>query len=225
MNILRLIMSAVPLAFGYCCLATVIVQVGGVAMMWSSDRLTLDKAVRYAAIVYGLDIADLPTRKRHDPDADASDEGLTHDQLLTKRVHANAILTDRKVAMKQEADSIRSLEKELKSERDRRALVRNNFLAYLDDLEKQVVIDSLGDVQRTLESLKPRQAKDILLRTLGDEGLDEKDDVMHDVIAIFKAMPETKLKKILAEFKTQEEQDVLHRMIMEIGAFSTGEKP
>ncbi len=55
MNILRLIMSAVPLAFGYCCLATLIVQVGGVALMWSNDKLTQDKVIRYAALVYGLD--------------------------------------------------------------------------------------------------------------------------------------------------------------------------
>ena len=224
MNILRLIMSALPLAFGYCCLATLIVQVGGVALMWSNDKLTQDKVIRYAALVYGLDIADLPTNKQHDPNS-AGDESLTHDQLLTKRVYANSILIDRKLAMKQEADTIRSLETELKSERNRRAQVRKNFLAYLDDLEAQVVIDSLGDVQRTLESLKPRQAKDILLQTLEDEGLDESDDVLHDVIAILKAMPEAKLKKILAEFKTDEEQEQLHRIVIEIGELSTGEKP
>ncbi|MDP6553564.1 MAG: hypothetical protein QGG71_02795 [Pirellulaceae bacterium] len=225
MNIIRLIMSAAPLAFGYCCLATVTVQVGGGVMMWSEDKLSQDKVIRYAAIIYGLDISDLPTEKEPEPGTHASDEDLTHDQLLAKRVNANSILIDRKVAMKQESDTIRSLEKELKSERDRRALVRNNFRAYLDNLERQAVIASLGDVQRTLEALSPRQAKDILLRTLEDEGLDEGDDVVSDVVTIVKAMPEGKRKKIWAELKTDEEQEMLHRMFMEIGELSGGEKP
>jgi hypothetical protein len=218
-------MSAVPLAFGYCCLATVTVQVGGGVMMWSEDKLSQNKVIRYAAIIYGLDISDLPTEIEPDPGTHASDDDLTHDQLLAKRVNANPILIDRKVAMKQESDTIRSLEKELKSDRDRRALVRNNFRAYLDNLERQAVIASLGDVQRTLEALSPRQAKDILLRTLEDEGLDEGDDVVSDVVTIVKAMPEGKRKKIWAELKTDEEQEMLHRMVMEIGELSGGEKP
>jgi hypothetical protein len=114
-------------------------------MMWSTDKMTPEKVLRYTAIAYGLDIADLPTKKPAEPGADASDEELTHDQLLTKRVNANEILTDRRVAMKQEAATIRSLEKELKAERDRRALVRRNFRDFLNNLEEEVVIASLGD--------------------------------------------------------------------------------
>jgi predicted DNA-binding transcriptional regulator len=157
MNIVRLIMSGIPLAFGYFCLATVAVQVGFGAMMWSKDKLTQDKIMRYTAIAYGLDLADLPTMKPTEPGTDVSDEELTHEQLLTKRVNANDILADRIVAMKQEAAKIRSLEKELKAERNRRALVRSNFRGFLNELEQKVVIDSLGDVQRTLETLAPRQ--------------------------------------------------------------------
>ncbi len=224
MNIVRSIMSGIPLAFAYFCLATVTVQVGLGGMMWSKNKLTQEKIIRYTAIVYGLDIADLPTQHSTGPDIEASDEWLTHDQLLTKRVNANAILSDRKVAMKQEAAQIRGLEKELKAERDRRALVRSNFRDYLDNLENQIVIRSLGDVQRTLETLAPKQAKDILLRMLADEGQTAGDDVVRDVVTIVKAMPEGKLAKIQAEFKTEFEQEVLHRLIMEIAELNKGRR-
>lgn len=213
----RILMNAAPLAFGYCCLATVLVQAGGGALLWSQGKLTPEKISRYTAIAYGLDVTDLPPETSTSEKNDDADQDMTHDQLLAKRVSANTMLADRKIAMKQEADTIRSMEKELKSERDRRATVRKNFRSYLDDLEKQVVIASLRDVQRTLENLSARQAKDIILRTLDDEGLDPSDDVMADIVTIIKEMPEAKLKKILGEFKTDQEQEMLHRIVMEIG--------
>lgn len=224
MNMVRLLISAMPLAFSYCCLATVMVQVGAGAMLWRSGKLNKQKAVRYAAIAYGLDITELPAEASADGPAEENDEALTHEQLLAKRVNASEILADRRVAMKYEADTIRSLEKEIKSERDRREDVRKNFRDYLDKLEKEVVLASLGDVQRTLENLSPRQAKDIILRTLKDEGIDG-DDVMDDVVTIFKEMPEGKLKKILGEFKTDQEQKTLHRIVMEIGGLASEGTP
>ncbi len=225
MNFARLIINAVPLAFGYCCLGTVIVQVGGGVVLWSNGTLSQEKLLRFAAIAYGLDVADLPAEKPPEGSFNESDRDLTQELRLAKRVNDHAILADRKLAMRQEADRIRALEKELKSERDRRATVRKNFRIYLDEQEKQVVIASLGDVQRTLENLSSRQAKDIILRTLEDEGLDEGDDVMQDVVTIVKAMPQSKLKKILGEFKTDEEQEVLHRILMKIRELANKGQP
>jgi len=225
MSFVRLLLNAVPLAFGYCCLATVLVQAAGVTVLWSTGKLTKAKTIRYAAIAYGRDVTDLPAEHTPEITSETSEKDLTHEQLLDKRVNANESLVDRIAAMTQQANTIRSLEKELKSERDRRATVRKNFRSYLDDLEKEVVIASLGDVQHTLENLSPRQAKDIILRTLDDEGLDEGDDVVEDIVTIVKAMPESKLKKILGEFKTAEEQEKLHRIVMEIGDLNDEGRP
>ncbi len=222
---MRQITTMISLVFGYTCLATVAVQVGLGAMLWSKDKLTRGKVVRYAAIAYGLDIADLPTKKPSVLYIDASDEELTHDQLLAKRVNANDILADRKKAMDKEAATIRSLEKELRAERDRRALVRSIFREFLNTKEEEVIVASLGDVQRTLESLSPRQAKDILLRMLADHGLNQGDNVLADVVTIIKAMPTGKRSKIMAEFKTDEEQEVLHQMVMESAALNKETQP
>lgn len=217
MNFARLVINAVPLAFGYCCLGTVIVQVGGGIVLWSTGALSQEKLLRFAAIAYGLDVTELPAEKPPEGSSDESDRGLTRQQRLAERINAHPILADRKLAMRQEMDRIRTLEKEIKSDRDRRAKVRENFRSYLDELKKQVIIASLGDVQRTLENLSSRQAKDILLRTMKDEGLDPSDDVMQDVVTIVKAMPQGKLKKILGEFKTDREQEMLHEVLEEIG--------
>ena len=78
--------------------------------------------------------------------------------------------------------------------------------------------------QRTLENLQPKQAKDTLLRILEDEGKDPEDDVLADVVAIVRSMPQEKLKKILGEFKTEAERTTLHRIMLEIGEIEDGQR-
>ena len=46
-----------------------------------------------------------------------------------------------------------------------------------------------------------------------------------DVVTIVKAMPAGKLKNIQAEFKTDGEQEVLHRLFMEIAELTNGRQP
>ena len=86
-------------------------------------------------------------------------------------------------------------------------------------MQRDAVDTSLMEVQRTLEAIQPRQAKDLILRMLEDEGLDSNDDVVADVVTIVKAMPRDKLKRIFGEFKTGEEREKLHRIMVEIGEF------
>ncbi len=67
--------------------------------------------------------------------------------------------------------------------------------------------ESLGEVQRTLESLGPEQAKDQLKKFLEDGN-------MTDVVAIVKGMPLDKRKKVLGEFTTEEEITQLNDILV-----------
>ena len=74
---------------------------------------------------------------------------------------------------------------------------------------------ALLEVQRTLEAIAPKQAKEQLLRMLA-EAKTPADQPMEDVLRILKAMPLDKRKKILAEFKTPEEIEKLADVLREI---------
>jgi hypothetical protein len=43
------------------------------------------------------------------------------------------------------------------------------------------------------------------------------DDVLQDLLGIISDMPEDKLKKVFGEFKSPEEQNVLHTILVAIG--------
>ena len=113
--------------------------------------------------------------------------------------------------------SIHDWTNNLRSDRERHEFVKTSFEDKLTQLENDATTTALQEIQRTLEILQPKQAKDLLLRFLEDEGLDAEDDVMADVVAIVRTMPQEKLKKLLGEFKTEKERETLHRILLEIG--------
>ena len=52
---------------------------------------------------------------------------------------------------------------------------------------------------------------------LDDELLNPEDDVLGDIVAIIRSMPQENLRKILGEFTTEEEEQILHRILVELG--------
>ena len=71
-------------------------------------------------------------------------------------------------------------------------------------------------MQQTLESLQPVQTKAIFLRMLSDKTADEQ-QALAEVTEIMQAMSTDKLKKILAEFKSDAERATLHQILAHIG--------
>jgi hypothetical protein len=71
------------------------------------------------------------------------------------------------------------------------------------------------EVQRTLEAIAPKQAKEQILRMLAQPNT-AADRPLEDVVRILKAMPLDKRKKLLAEFKTPEEIEKLAEVLHEI---------
>ena len=62
----------------------------------------------------------------------------------------------------------------------------------------------MKELQRTIEAMRPEQAKAQLLKMLDDEA-------MGDVVTIVKNMPADKRKKIIAEFKEGTDADQLYK--------------
>ena len=98
--------------------------------------------------------------------------------------------------------------------------LRNGFQGDLAALEKGAVANGREDARRTLEALKPKQAKELLVQMLDQKEIDE-------VVILLAGMTEGKRAKIIAEFKTPAEVeqigDVLRRIRQGIPAANMAE--
>jgi hypothetical protein len=96
----------------------------------------------------------------------------------------------------------------LQSESKRLDAWKQSFDERLARLQTAATEISLLEVQRTLEAIQPKQAKEQIMKML-QEPQSNVDDPMEDIVRILKAMPLDKRRKILGEFRTPEEVEKL----------------
>ena len=71
------------------------------------------------------------------------------------------------------------------------------------------VASGKDEVRNTLENLKPKQAKALILEMLNKKEID-------DVVTLLSPMPDAKRAKIFGEFKTDEEMEQLSEVLRRI---------
>ena len=71
-------------------------------------------------------------------------------------------------------------------------------------MQKGAAATGSEDVRRTLETIKPKQAKELLVLMLEQKEMD-------DVVVLMAGMPDGKRAKIIAEFKTPAEVEQTRR--------------
>jgi hypothetical protein len=214
MTLLGRLFQLLSTAFVVGCVATVTAQLAGVGVAWSHGTLTQDKIQRYAGVIYGLDPLDLASPKLDTP---RQPEPETREEILADRVMRTPQLRERAAMIAQSADDIRGVTLTLKRNREKYVAARDGFESLLDQLETETETSALRELQITLEVVAPKQAKEILRSMLSTPPIDPADNVMRDVVGIIKRLPDNKLRKILAEFKTEDERKLLHRILFEIG--------
>lgn len=194
--------------------ATVIAQGVLAGALWYQGALTRQKMERYAAILYGIPAKSLPS-----PGAstDEQQETTSASLELEERARQDPLLADRETALQRSFLDFVGLVQELKKKRQRYDFVKQSFEDLLEELEQQLSTSALTEVQRTLEVLQPKQAKELVLQMLDEEDPDDRERALQDVVTILTTMSADKLKKIAAEFKTDEERRTLHEILVEIG--------
>ena len=209
------LLGIMAIAFTLGCVASVTAQITGIGLAWSQGMLTQDKIVRYAGVVYGLDPLDLNPPKTNSPRRPVAE---TREEILAERMLKTPYLEERASTMARDADDVRGITFSLKRNREKYVSARDGFESLLDQLESETETSALRELQITVEVAAPKQAKDILRTMLASAPADPTDDVMRDVIEVIKSLPDNKLRKLLAEFKTDDERVLLHRILVEIGA-------
>ncbi|MDA1053684.1 MAG: hypothetical protein O3C40_24815 [Planctomycetota bacterium] len=213
------LMGGAAAAFVYACVATAVAEGIIVASLWRSGAFETTKVRKYAAVMYGFDLAALNVDGKQQKAIEPNT--MTRDELLESRVNSNPALATRQTAIRKGADDIRALVQTLSTKRERYEIVKDGFDDLLVKLEQDVNDTALTDVRQTLEVLRPKQSKDLMIDMLRDGDVTPADDILGDVLSMIRGMPQDKLKKIFSEFKTEEEKTVLNRILLAIGELDT----
>jgi hypothetical protein len=181
-------------------------------MLWWKGALADERLLGMIAALQGIQPGATTTAASEiDPNA----EQPSLEQILEARVRASLDLDLRESAIDKSLLDLRATETQIKTERERLDLWKTDFDQRLAKLEQAGADTSLLELQRALESMNAKQAKDQVLRML-DEATDPDDDPMQDVVAILKSLAESKRKKLFDEFKTPDEQEKLAEILRQI---------
>jgi hypothetical protein len=174
------------------------------AMLWWKGILNDERLYAMLAALQGIKAAPLSTLTAFDADS----EQPSFDQILHARMRASLDLDLRESAIDKSLGDLRTIETALQSESKRLDAWKQSFDERLARLQTAATEISLLEVQRTLEAIQPKQAKEQIMKML-QEPQSNVDDPMEDIVRILKAMPLDKRRKILGEFRTPEEVEKL----------------
>jgi hypothetical protein len=182
-------------------------------MLWWKGALTDDRLIGMLAALQGIQTPSATANAALDP---AADEQPSLEQLMQRRLAASLDLDLRETAIDKALGELRNLEAEVKVENKRLDDWKVSFDKRLETLESKATDESLFQLQRTIEAMQAKQAKDQILKMLEETPVDADDDPMRDVVTILKTMPIDKTRKILTEFKTEEEKEKLAEIMRQI---------
>lgn len=189
---------------GYVATATVITLALGVGYLWHSERINDDRMFRIVAMLQGVDLEQIAAEQ-------ASAEGkVPPEELSVEDTAGRQQVLDRNYEVK-----LLSLQRgrqefdfrlqELRTQTERFDRLARDWEAKLKEQEELTTQENLAKVITDLEQVKPGTAKDLLMRWIDE-------DRMQDVILLLGRMSETKKAKILKAFTTPDELDKLHEI-------------
>lgn len=188
----------------YVCIGTVLALAGSAAYLISTGRLDQRRIEQIAAIVGGAELpvaAKLPPSGSQVPQEQASLEDLAEARALRMRD-----LELREQALANHLAIVKSEYDKLADEKGRYESIKAAFKAQLEELRGGTLAANRDSARLILESIKPKQAKEQVLRMV-------KDREIEDVVLILSQMPTAKRAKIIGEFKTEEEATTLAEIL------------
>ena len=209
---MKLVTKFIRDAIVYGSVATVLALALLVGYTWSVYGLDQEKFFQILTAVYEVDVAQMRADKIL-AEQRSQTEDVAYEDIVRERTLKSLDHDLRQQAIAKGLADLRLLQRDLMEERRRYDLLKNSFDAELEKLKSVATDNAIVELQLTLETIKPRQAKDHIVRMLptgfGNEEFAELPEEdrrsIIAVVAILKAMPLDKRKKILAEFKTEED--------------------
>jgi hypothetical protein len=205
------IVTAMLVYFG---VASLLAQSALVGVMWQKGLLSRGKLINMLAVAHNVD---LPSVRRNliPPDVDEPGEQFSMSQVTAARnlIHLNLDL--REIGADKGWNEMRALQDHLIAERELYQKLKVAFDERLKQLQEAGADAALRDVQIRVESMNPKQAKEQILRILDDKDIGE-DLALDQVVTMVKSMPAERRKKILGEFKSEDDAKRLHLILKRI---------
>jgi len=202
-------LNAARSLFVYFCLATLLAQAVILGYLWFTWKLDREKLILILAVAQGIDLSTAQQPGEGGLD-EVSPEQVSFQEILDHRAAMARDLELRELALKDELDQMRLQQKQLAESQQKHKQLTGAFQARVLALKEGAEARGRETVRLTLESIKPKQAKEQLVQMLEDGKTDE-------VVLLLAEMSESKRAKILGEFKTPEENQELGDVLRLIG--------
>lgn len=210
MKLLRLSLTALA----FFSVATILAQAALVGMLYARGNLSPAKIVELIAISQDVDLESM-WRKLEVSSKPVDVEQVSFQEVLTARKHLSLDLDLREIAADKGLIDVRQLGVLLEDERQQYDMLKYEFDQRIENVRQGAIDDGLREVQRQLESVDAKLARDQILRILGNSDI-PPDTSMNFVVTIFKNMPLDRKKKIMGEFKTPDDRRQLNMIVNRI---------
>ena len=187
---------------------TLIAQTMIFAYVWKSWDMNDDKVTQMMAIARGKEMVAVP-RDELRRQEEISPEQPSFEEIVEARAVINRNLEVRKQALNQDVAELRSEQGKQTSESASFTNTRDAFEKKLAELKEFQQSSGLGENIVMLQNMKPEQAKKQLIRIYDDGQVEQ-------VVMLVSGMEPMKLKKILGQFVTPDDDtklaDILRRI-------------
>ena len=196
------------------CVGTVLAQIVLLGMLWWKGAFADNRVMAMIAALHGIfpDVGSGGGAVAADPNP----EQMSLTEVAQRRMLSSLDLDLRENTLDKSLADLRNLEEKIRTEDERLSLWKKSYDFRLQELESTRLASSLLEVQKTLEAIQPKQAKEQILKMLDDAPDGHNEQAMQDIVKILKAMPLDKRRKILGEFKSEDEATTLAEILKEI---------
>lgn len=200
------LLSGLTNLFIYFCAATVVSGVLISGYVWISWQLDLKKLARIVDVARGAEAPPAEPEKSLDS---VAPEQASYEEILERRALAARDLELREIELDNGTKALRKAQLELAEQQQKLARQTDEFESRLAELASGAKAQGRDAARTILESLKPIQAKEQIVKMLDQDELDE-------VVLLLGDMQESKRAKILGEFKALPESDKVAEVLRRI---------
>lgn len=192
----------------YACVGTIISQAIIMTYLISAWKIDGERWQQVLAAAQGIVPAEATEAQTKAPEEKVAEQ-VSYDQILEARALKNRNLELREQELRNGLSQLQFEQGKLAEDKKRYKQLRDGFDAELLSMREGSTASGKDEVRRTLENIKPKQAKALILEMLDGKEID-------DVVTLLSPMPDAKRAKIFGEFKSPEELEKLSEVLRRI---------
>lgn len=197
----------------YFCLATLIAEAILVHHVWTRWKIDRGRLVQIVAAAQGNEALSA-RQKKGDGREGISGEQPSYEQILGARMAKDMNLQLREQSLDSSLAALRNEQQTLNQSQEQYAQQRQQYQSELRTLENNTAVAGREINLSTLQTIKPKQAKDLLMQMLRSSNASDTTAA----VMLLRDMADNKRAKIIAEFKTPDEAAKIEEVLRAIRA-------